>query len=117
VAFTVATLSFNLFGTAPKAARFLVMPASNPSVTPSLKSAISAMSLRSWAARSPLAICRTRAVKASVAASQVCPVRSVPASKSIQFGRLAASSLPVETFTVGTTVPNGVPRPVLNRII
>ena len=43
--------------------------------------------------------------------SMAAPVRSVPASKSIQRGFACASALLLEIFNVGAGNPSGVPRP------
>ena len=85
--------------------------------TPSLKIEMLLYPRRSVCVCFPLAISITNSKRRFADSSIVSPETIEPASKSIQLFLFSASWLFVESFNVGAGAPNGVPRPVVNKIM
>ena len=86
-------------------------------MTPDLKMAISRQSFFSLFTGAPEAAARTKSMKRAETSAMGSPWARTPALKSIQWLFFSKRGVLVDIFIVGTKVPNGVPRPVVNRTI
>ena len=96
---------------------FFVLNFNCYNVTPFLNMAISLYPFISFFTFSPFAVAIILSMKSFRRVSMSTPSTSFPALKSIQFCFDLKSCELVLIFIVGTKVPNGVPRPVVNKTI